>query len=941
MDMLRYFVWFFLFVSLVGVVSARTKSPLKDDDLTPKNKAAECVFGKEIRELGSKWIPDLGQPIGILYCMRCECVPFQKKRRIVGRVQCYSIKEKCPVPTCDEPVLMPGRCCKTCPGDVGPDTVQDIIPQNVMEEDEKTSKHYAALLTGRSSLVLKNEFTKPLSDLNKSNVVATGRFTFHKKNLFYSFFISEKAARPHSLQFVDAQGNILEEFTLSTSGGFVNSVYQNASRKVCGVWRRMAKDYRKLLKQEKMYAVLVWGVKDQSEFTLSGELMKYSALGTELMSSLLEPAPGSDSASMMGTGGTAIVSTSTSVTPSINVVIIFNGIFTPTEKEDIPVNVTLSIDEKKQIVVEETVRVAKPASDINVISISAIVTQAQLRYLTRGHMLLSISSVSKKEDLKLSGNVITKATCELFQSVLSSASPNANPEGVSGMAWFYINNAGSLIYNIQIDKLPPKENPPIVTLIDVSTKRKAEVEDLTSYFQGDGWANGTIDKLSPKVLDPLYKGDLFINVAMRGDNNIIRGKLVPKPVADARDSPAPILLKRENSSLSASVGGLVWLSVDNDCHLHYDVSLSGLGGDRKLELGLEMYPMIAPGAPFISRQLDQFQGNSLEGSTVEILAREEVNRLDNGVSLLKIKDQNTGGVLLMATVTKVPIPPACKPIIQQNSLIPLFYDSSDVITTVKCYFEEKFYDPETSWVSKNPCQMCFCQNGKTTCDMMTCPETSCTEGKMVQVDGECCPVCMNNTISSRDTNGQKCILNGKSYLPGTKFHPFFIPFGFDLCTECYCDPMDLEIRCSRLNENEKKCCKNCKKGFDINDPLSDDIDAPSVPVKNQGSEYAKKKDFAAKILAEGGCKNSFNPKKPFANGSEYHPFIDSLGEYKCVTCKCEKGTQTCKRQLCDMTTCRKMLDIKKRREKINQSDFCCTLKQCRKMRHKKKQNATS
>lgn len=35
----------------------------------------ECVFGKEVRELGSQWIPDLGVPIGILYCMRCECVP--------------------------------------------------------------------------------------------------------------------------------------------------------------------------------------------------------------------------------------------------------------------------------------------------------------------------------------------------------------------------------------------------------------------------------------------------------------------------------------------------------------------------------------------------------------------------------------------------------------------------------------------------------------------------------------------------------------------------------------------------------------------------------------------------------------------------------------------------------------------------------------------------
>lgn len=41
----------------------------------------------------------------------------QKKRRIVARVQCKNIKNECPKPTCDEPVLLPGRCCKTCPGD--------------------------------------------------------------------------------------------------------------------------------------------------------------------------------------------------------------------------------------------------------------------------------------------------------------------------------------------------------------------------------------------------------------------------------------------------------------------------------------------------------------------------------------------------------------------------------------------------------------------------------------------------------------------------------------------------------------------------------------------------------------------------------------------------------------------------------------------------------
>lgn len=41
----------------------------------------------------------------------------QKKRRIVARVQCRNIKNECPKPTCEEPILLPGRCCKTCPGD--------------------------------------------------------------------------------------------------------------------------------------------------------------------------------------------------------------------------------------------------------------------------------------------------------------------------------------------------------------------------------------------------------------------------------------------------------------------------------------------------------------------------------------------------------------------------------------------------------------------------------------------------------------------------------------------------------------------------------------------------------------------------------------------------------------------------------------------------------
>ena len=41
---------------------------------------------------------------------------IHKKRRIIGRVQCKNIKTQCPKVTCSDPILLPGRCCKVCPG---------------------------------------------------------------------------------------------------------------------------------------------------------------------------------------------------------------------------------------------------------------------------------------------------------------------------------------------------------------------------------------------------------------------------------------------------------------------------------------------------------------------------------------------------------------------------------------------------------------------------------------------------------------------------------------------------------------------------------------------------------------------------------------------------------------------------------------------------------
>lgn len=73
---------------------------------------------------------------------------------------------------------------------------------------------FAAVLTGQS--------TKSSSDFKKLDFppipmqqtgldyVATGRFTFYKKHLYFSFY-TNKPKRPRLVQFIDPYGNIIEE----------------------------------------------------------------------------------------------------------------------------------------------------------------------------------------------------------------------------------------------------------------------------------------------------------------------------------------------------------------------------------------------------------------------------------------------------------------------------------------------------------------------------------------------------------------------------------------------------------------------------------------------------------------------------------------------------------------------------------------------------------
>lgn len=570
---------------------------------------------------------------------------------------------------------------------------------------------------------------------------ATGRFTFNRKNLYYSFYLSSATPRPRSLQFIDSTGSILEEQSIDPLGGF----YQNATGKVCGVWRRVPKDYRKLLKEEKLYVSLIW----ESSSSLTGQLSRYRALATEQYSALLEVSNGS---MMPGAGGTAIVSASSTSAPSIHISLVFNGLFTPNDVMDVPLIVVLEHHEKEYVVLREEINVRKPNQELNFGEVRSAISATDLRLLTRGK--LSLSVLSKRDaQMRLIGVVGPKATCEMYQSLMISETPTQ----ASGIAWAFMDHVGALRYGVEVVGL--EDDNPLITLVDDGGKRRVELEDLTPTFTRDS-ANGSLDRPGPRLLESLFEGQLAV-VAATQLGATLHGRFVERPVADARDTTSPILLRRFSQKASSaqqstnSGVGIVWSSVDQDCALHYELEIAGLPASwtstsqmesaaRTFRLYLETMPLLAQGAPVSKRLLEEFTGSSLEGS-VTGLSPVELYRIESGIGFLLLTDSKSNWMLKAPFKAKAPL--NCLPHYAENDVASVVaYNmnppKSEVESTA-CFHETRFYEEGNQWTSAtDPCSMCHCYRGMAQCDPIPCPVLNCSPGKQPKsAAGHCCPIC--------------------------------------------------------------------------------------------------------------------------------------------------------------------------------------------------------
>ncbi|GIY45199.1 hypothetical protein CEXT_498581 [Caerostris extrusa] len=847
----------------------------------------------------------------------------------MSRVRCKNIKNDCPKPNCDDPVLLPQRCCKTCPGEDYADLEEDIATRKLESEDEeKILKEFTVLLTGKF-------LVPPVS----APGAASGYLVYTKRDLHYTIHY-RGIPRPLTIRFTNEEGDILEEHEIPPAP------HHSQGAKVCGVWRKLPKVYRKLLQKDKLLFVL--STADYPDGIIGGRVMKHDAINTEAYGALLLSDPRSLAPDVMGSGGMASIFL---VIDSIHVSLGFNGIFTSRDARDAPLVVSLLYRESDgalQTVAETSITLAKAHPDYNSATVKLDMPPSLQERLSSGQFELRISS---RDGTRMqSGRIMPKVTCNVFQAVITPTEvvdPNKDP--VTGFIILDIGSDGYIYYKLHVSD-PDIETATIRLETDVETPTGTGMRVLQQVTQNltNSWGNGSFARRSSQEVEMMLSDDLTVTVyadtppprypplpsVMRRElpdpsririirseksHMELRGQVRQRLYTDALLNEMPILLSGGNST----AGGIAWLTVDKDCILHYQVYVAGLDPREKHLLELLQ---IRPGkynAPQ-QRVLKRFEGEQVEDMADDLDGR-SLAYLQAGYTFLVVTSKLSGkakAMQLRARITELYTPPSCVPrYVHKSGGGNTFQDSSNDVygdsLGNQCLYDETLFEDGAHWKAEHEeCTMCSCQRGHVVCERSVCPEPTCANP--ITIPGECCPFCPGNVTEHKSQ--RFCFFekgDRKYHLAGSRWHPYVPPFGFSTCSLCTCDPKSMSVKCERITcppltcsekesyrEHPNSCCKKCPSSVSVKSSV---IVIPSGQLGDQGGE----KMIVKEILANGGCKYR---GQVYPNGDEWHPTIDPYGIEKCVKCHCKDGRAKCRRKKCPKETCP---------VKVQGEDGCC------------------
>ncbi|KAF7655213.1 hypothetical protein LDENG_00059290 [Lucifuga dentata] len=914
---------------LHGGAALRLKTPTlpiqPERDTLPSKDVSGCSFGGRVYSLEETWHPDLGEPFGVMYCIRCHC-ELQKTRRgkVLGKVNCKNTKQDCPELECDDPVLLPGQCCRTCPKAVlktdkrheaggqphlctrrdddkkrmesvrdgfeyfhekGPDKEHDLNkPYNdrsYLSSDDMgpgdCRTEFVAVLTGVTD-----------SRLLSSSGVARARFSLTRTSLTFSITY-QRMDRPNKIVFLDSDRTAVFEYR----------VPKGQSNMICGVWKNLAKPLLRLLQAEQMRVSMTTATGRREE--VEGLMIKHRALFAETFSSTL-----TSEEENSGMGGIAMLTLSDSEN-NLHFILILQGLIKHKSKDSVLVPIQVQLLYRQHVLREINANIT--THDPDFAEVLTDLNSRELFWLSRGHLEIAVATTGQ-DPKQISGFITGRKSCDTIQSVMSSGDAlNPGKTGGVGSAIFNLHNNGTLDYQVQVSGLTSDLVSLTIELKPRRRNKRSVLYDLTAeYSRATGQALGSWSRMEARHIHMLLQNELFINVATaHNQEGELRGQIkallysgleVPR-----HELPVPLAGNFVSPPVRTGAAGHAWVSVDDQCHLQYEIVVAGLGKSDDLAINAHLHSLaeIVEMNNSSRRLLTGFYGSQAHGVLRDV-GVELLQHLDQGTAFIQVNTKlNPQGEIR----GQVHVPNHCEPgtagEVEEREFDDLFVTDSEALKKDPntCFFENQHHAHGSHWTPNyDKCFSCSCQKRTVICDPVICPVLTCS--RTIQPEDKCCPVCDD----SKDTNvterveehPEGCYFEGdqKMHAPGTMWHPFVPPFGYIKCAICTCKGSTGEVHCEKVTcpvltcshpvrRNPSDCCKVC----------------PEKEGSQAGPEHADT------MQADGPRHCKFG-KKFYQNSDNWHPRVPLVGEMKCITCWCDHGVTKCQRKQCPVLTCTNM-----------------------------------
>uniref|UniRef100_A0A673NM08 Chordin n=1 Tax=Sinocyclocheilus rhinocerous TaxID=307959 RepID=A0A673NM08_9TELE len=713
--------------------------------------------------------PDAIKPFGF------QLEPLLSRRgKVFGKVSCRNMKQDCPDPTCDDPVLLPGHCCKTCPkGDSGRKEAESLF-EFFQEKDDDLHKSYndRSYISSEenSNRDSATDFVAVLTGvtdswLPSSSGVARARFTLARTSLTFSITL-QRMSRPSVITFLDSDGNTAFEFRVPRAD----------TDMICGVWKNLPKSHLRQLEAEQLRVSMTTA--DNKE-EIQGKVIKHRALFAETFSAILT----SDEVHS-GMGGIAMLTLSDTEN-NLHFILILQGLVPHGISAKVPVRVKLLY---RQHLLRE-IRANISADDSDLAEVLADLNSRELFWLSRGQLQISVETEGQNPR-QISGYISGKRSCDTLQSVMSSGSAlTPGKTGGVGSAVFTLHHNGSLDYQVLVAGL---SSAVVGVTIEMKPRRRSKRSVLYDITRGGGRAVGSCSRVEARHIHMLLQNELFINIATaEQQESELRGQI--------RMLPYNGLDARRNETVNAHLHGLAEIGEMDDSSTNHKRLLTGFYGQQAQGVLKDIYFFYFFFDIYIFIYYLIHVPNSCElGSRGEVVEEAEFD------DLVFVRDP--------AELRKDPH--TC------------FFEGEH-------HAHGSQWTPQY-----NTCFTCICQKKTVICDPVICPALSCPhtiqpEDQCCPICDEKKETKQTTAVEKVEEDPEGCYFEGdqKMHAPGTTWHPFVPPFGYIKCAVCTCKGSTGEVHCEKvtcppltcsrpIRRNPSDCCKECPA--EDTPPLEDD-----------------------------------------------------------------------------------------------------------------------